>query len=186
MAYPRDAGDVGSTRRSRLQRVREALDYLGSTGYADCRPGQRLLPEPPFHQNSRLLTARTSGLRWTCTALPTLLPPPPRRSLPGSVVEWHDPGKMRVPIPKGRGPAAMPGPHDPDQSGKAFHHPANDPARDEEQTQPDPHQRIHQLRQGRAVFKAVEREEGLQGHHARPASHWDSPGAPSPKPPSVC
>ena len=61
---------------------------------------------------------------------------------------------------------------------KAFHHPANDPARDEEQTQPDPHQRIHQLQQGRAVSKAVEREEGLQGHHARPASHWDPPGAP--------
>ena len=63
MAYPRDAGDVGSTRRSRLQRVREALDYLGSTGYADCRPGQRLLPGPPSHQNQRLLAARTSTVR---------------------------------------------------------------------------------------------------------------------------
>ena len=48
MACPRDAGDVGSTRRSRLQRVREALDYLVSTGYADCRPGQRLLPGPDW------------------------------------------------------------------------------------------------------------------------------------------
>ena len=63
MAYPRDAGDVGSTRRSRLQRVREALDYLGSIGYADCRPGQRLLPGPPSHQNQRLLAARTSTVR---------------------------------------------------------------------------------------------------------------------------
>ena len=48
MAYPRDAGDVGSTRRSRLQRVREALDYLVSIGYADCQPGQRLLPGPDW------------------------------------------------------------------------------------------------------------------------------------------
>ena len=36
-------------------------------------------------------------------------PPPPRVGVsPGSVVEWHDPGKMRVPIPKGRG---RPGSH---------------------------------------------------------------------------
>ena len=54
---------------------------------------------------------------------------------------------------------------------EAFHHPANEPARDEKQTQPDPHQRIHQLQQGSGVSKAVEREEGLQGHHANPASH---------------
>ena len=48
MAYPRDAGDVGSTRRSRLQRVRKALDYLVSIGYADCQPGQRLRPGPDW------------------------------------------------------------------------------------------------------------------------------------------
>ena len=36
---------------------------------------------------------------------------------------------------------------------------------------PDPYQRINQLQQGRGVSKAVEREEGLQGHHAHPASH---------------
>ena len=58
---------------------------------------------------------------------------------------------------------------------EAFHHPANEPARDEKQTQPDPHQRIHQLQQGRGVSKAVEREEGLQGHHAHTPHRTGTP-----------
>ena len=56
---------------------------------------------------------------------------------------------------------AIPGPHDPNQSGNPHQEEIRDPARDEEQTQPDPQLRIHQLQQGRAVSKAVERKEGL-------------------------
>ena len=95
-------------------------------------------------------------------------PPPPPHEAPGN---RHGGGQDRRAQQQRAEPTGR-------AAEEAFHHPANEPARDEKQTQPDPHQWIHQLQRGRGVSKAVEREEGLQGHHAHPASHRPPPGAP--------
>ena len=44
MTYPSEANNVGSTRRSRLQRSREALAFLVETGYANVATDRRILP----------------------------------------------------------------------------------------------------------------------------------------------
>ena len=44
MTYPSEANNVGSTRRSRLQRSREALAFLIETGYANIATDRRILP----------------------------------------------------------------------------------------------------------------------------------------------
>ena len=42
MTYPSEANNVGSTRRSRLQRSREALAFLAETGYANVAADREL------------------------------------------------------------------------------------------------------------------------------------------------
>ena len=44
MTYPSEANNVESTRRSRLQRSREALAFLVETGYANVATDRRILP----------------------------------------------------------------------------------------------------------------------------------------------
>ena len=44
MTYPSEANNVGSTRRSRLQRSREALAFLVETGYANVATDRCILP----------------------------------------------------------------------------------------------------------------------------------------------
>ena len=54
-------------------------------------------------------------------------------------------------------------------SRRSITRPMSPPARDEKQTQPDPHQRIHPLSQAGGLPKAVDRQTGLQDHHPHPA-----------------
>ena len=48
MAYPSDAGDVGTGRRVRLHRAKGALAYLVSIGYAEVHPRKRIMPGPDW------------------------------------------------------------------------------------------------------------------------------------------